>query len=128
MLSIWWDITGPIYYELLKPGETINSEIYCHQLANLNKELSKKHPALFNRKKVILHHDNARPNVSLARQKKIMELGWEVLSHPSYSPDLAPSDYHLFLALQHFLNGKSFMKMEMLKQHCLSFLFPKTSL
>jgi len=22
-------------------------------------------------------------------------MGWEVLLHPSYSPDLAPSDYHL---------------------------------
>ena len=22
--------------------------------------------------------------------------GWEILEHPSYSPDLAPSDFHLF--------------------------------
>ncbi|GFW17149.1 transposase [Trichonephila clavipes] len=26
--------------------------------------------------------------------------------HPPYSPDLTPSDYHLFLALQNFLSGK----------------------
>ncbi|KOC69124.1 hypothetical protein WH47_07575, partial [Habropoda laboriosa] len=24
--------------------------------------------------------------------------GWEILSHPLYSPDIAPSDYHLFYA------------------------------
>jgi len=34
--------------------------------------------------------------------------GWEVLPHPPYSPDIAPSDYHLFLSLQHFLSGKEF--------------------
>jgi hypothetical protein len=26
----------------------------------------------------------------------IQELDWEILSHPPYSLDLAPSDYHLF--------------------------------
>ena len=28
--------------------------------------------------------------------EKIEKMGWEVLPHPPYSPDLAPSDYHLF--------------------------------
>jgi histone-lysine N-methyltransferase SETMAR len=29
----------------------------------------------------------------------IQELDWEILPHPPYSPDLAPSDYHLSLLL-----------------------------
>ena len=37
-------------------------------------------------------------------------LGWEVLPHPPYSPDLAPSDYHLFAPLQNFLKGKQLKK------------------
>jgi len=37
-----------------------------------------------------------------------LDLGWEVLSHPPYSPDLAPSDYYLFRSLQNSLNGKTF--------------------
>ena len=28
MLCIWWDQKGVIYYELLKPGETITAERY----------------------------------------------------------------------------------------------------
>jgi histone-lysine N-methyltransferase SETMAR len=39
---------------------------------------------------------------------KLAELGWEHLEHPPYSPDLAPSDFHLFRALEHFLRGKRF--------------------
>ncbi|CAK9801115.1 Mariner Mos1 transposase [Anthophora plagiata] len=48
------------------------------------------------------------PHTSLATRTKLLELGWEVMSHPPYSPDLAPSDYHLFRSLQNFLNGKNF--------------------
>jgi hypothetical protein len=32
---------------------------------------------------------------------------WDVLDHPPYSPDLAPSVFHLFLQLKH-LAGKRF--------------------
>ena len=41
-------------------------------------------------------------------QAKLLQLDWEVLIHYSYSPDLAPSDFHLLQSLQHFLNGKNF--------------------
>jgi hypothetical protein len=31
--------------------------------------------------------------------------GWELISHPLYSPDLAPSDYHLFKPSKDHLRG-----------------------
>ncbi|VDP42806.1 unnamed protein product [Heligmosomoides polygyrus] len=44
-----------------------------------------------------------RSHVAKVNREKIQELGWEVLPHPPYSTDLAPSDYLLFRALmQHF--------------------------
>ncbi|KAG5316751.1 SETMR methyltransferase, partial [Acromyrmex insinuator] len=36
---------------------------------------------------------NHMPHTSLMTRQKLRELGWEVLMHPPYSPDLAPSDY-----------------------------------
>ena len=30
------------------------------------------------------------------------------MDHPSYSPDLVPTDLHLFLSLKKFLGGKRF--------------------
>ena len=39
-------------------------------------------------------------------QAKVLQLDWEVLIHSLYSADLAPSYFHLFQSLQHFLNGK----------------------
>jgi histone-lysine N-methyltransferase SETMAR len=38
----------------------------------------------------------------------IQEVDWEILPHPPYSPDLTPSDYHLFRSLSNNLCGVSF--------------------
>jgi histone-lysine N-methyltransferase SETMAR len=37
-----------------------------------------------------------------------MTFGWEQFDHPPYSPDLAPSDFHVFLHLKIFLGGQWF--------------------
>lgn len=39
---------------------------------------------------------------------KLHELGYELLPHPPYSPDLAPSDFFLFADLKRMLAGKKF--------------------
>ena len=39
---------------------------------------------------------------------KLSELGYELLPHPPYSSDLAPSDYWLFADLKKMLQGKRF--------------------
>ncbi|KAA5779762.1 hypothetical protein F3H09_32330, partial [Pseudomonas aeruginosa] len=39
MLCVWWDWKGIIHYELLPPGRTIDSELYCEQLIRLSKKL-----------------------------------------------------------------------------------------
>jgi len=43
---------------------------------------------------------------ALATQKKLAYLGFQCLDHPPYSPDLAASDYHLFLGLKKELKGR----------------------
>ena len=42
-------------------------------------------------------------------------VGWEVLDHPSYNPNLAPSDYHLFTDLEKWLGGQRFDSNDELK-------------
>jgi len=44
----------------------------------------------------LIQHDNARRHTSLRTQEAIAKFGWNVLPHPPHSPDLAPSDFHLF--------------------------------
>ena len=90
MLCIWWDWKGVLYYELLTENQMINSNKYCIQLDQMKAALDEKHPESVNRKHIIFHQDNARPYVSLMTRQKLLQLGWEDLIHPPYSPGIAP--------------------------------------
>ncbi|GFW94425.1 hypothetical protein TNCV_2701461 [Trichonephila clavipes] len=49
-------------------------------------------PELANRRGAVFHQDNIRTLTSVLTRYKLWELGREVLMHPPYSLDLAPSD------------------------------------
>jgi len=53
-------------------------------------------------------HDIALAPRALATQKKLAYLGFQCFDHPSYSLDLAPSNYHLFPGLKKQLKGRHF--------------------
>ncbi|KAF2356856.1 Transposase type 1 [Trinorchestia longiramus] len=114
MVTVWWSAIGVIHYNFLGVNETINAERYCNDLAVVHARLSEKKPALVNRCGPILLHDNARPHVARMTVQKLTELGYETLPHPPYSPDLSPTDYHLFKLLSTFFDGKTFRS----KQEC----------
>ena len=102
------------------------TEVYCAQLEKLSLALHQKWQGLVNRNGVVFHHDNARPHTALVTREKLLELGWEILPHPPYSPDLAPTNFHLFRSLQNSLNGKQFDSKEMVKRFVENFFTEKT--
>ena len=62
--------------------------------------------------KVILLRDNVRPHVTLPVKTYLETLEWEVLPDPPYSPDIAPSDVHLFRLMTHGLSEQHFKSYE----------------
>ncbi|GJQ72117.1 hypothetical protein Trydic_g3213 [Trypoxylus dichotomus] len=66
--------------------------------------------------KVILQHDNARPHVAKPVKTQLETLKWEVLRHPPYSPDIAPSDHHLFHSMADSLPNQQFRSYEDLEK------------
>ena len=57
---------------------------------------------------VLFHQDNALCHKLIATMAKRHELHLELLQHPPYSPDLAFSDYWLFVDLKRMLQRKRF--------------------
>ncbi|GFV67630.1 histone-lysine N-methyltransferase SETMAR [Trichonephila clavipes] len=125
LLCICWDWKGIIYYKLLPYCQTLNSDLYCEQLNRLKLTIDQKHLELANRKGVVFHQDNARPHTCVVTRQKIWKLGWKDLMHPPYSPDLAPSDYDVFPALQNFLSDKKLGSEEDCENRLLEFFANK---
>ena len=105
MLSVWWGVRGIAHWELLPHKTTITTEFYFHQLDRLKAKLESMRPQ---QSKVYFLHDNARPHVALSTRKKLLSFGWDILPHPPYSPDLAPTDYYLFRTLSNSLRDQVF--------------------
>jgi transposase len=82
---------------VLERNLTVTAERYYQQLRRLEEAIQQKRPG--RRHGVILQHDNASPHTANMTKAAIQELDWEILPHPPYSPDLAPSHHHLFRAL-----------------------------
>jgi len=57
---------------------------------------------------VLLHQNNAPAHTAAVAMAAIRDCGFELLSQPPYSPDLAQSDYHVFRSLKDSLRGRSF--------------------
>lgn len=111
MATVFGDSQGIIFIDYLKKGKTITGAYYASLLQRLSEEIKEKHPHL-KKKKILLHQDNARVHTCAFSMAKIVELKMELLQHPAYSPDLAPSDYFLFSNLKKWLGGRRFASNE----------------
>ena len=58
-------------------------------------------------------------------RKKLLEFGWEAMTHSTYSPALAPSDYHLFRSVKNHLSGKTFDSNQAVKNELIQFFASK---
>ena len=77
-----WDQKGVIYYELLKPGETVNTNRYQQQMIDLNRALQEKWPDYRRRQhKVIFLHDNAPSHTAKRVKETIETFSWEILAN-----------------------------------------------
>ena len=93
MITVWWSAASLIYYSFLNPGKTITSENYAQRFDEMYRKLRCLQSSLVNRKDPVLLHDNTRPHITQPTLQKLNELGYEVLPHLPYSPDVSPTNY-----------------------------------
>jgi histone-lysine N-methyltransferase SETMAR len=107
MCTVFWDRKSVLIVEFFFQGSTINTGVYCDTLKKVRHAIQNKRHGMLSRGIVMLH-DNARPHTAATTQGFIATFSREQFDHSPYSPDLAPSDFHVFLYLKTFLGGLLF--------------------
>jgi [histone H3]-lysine36 N-dimethyltransferase SETMAR len=94
LASVLRDAYGIIFIDYLEKVQTINSAYYMALLERLNDEFVGEKSTLSSRQCTVSQINQNDATVAI-----LHELGYELLLHLPYSPDLAPSDYFLFVDL-----------------------------
>jgi hypothetical protein len=81
----------------------------------VNPALRSKRRGLLSEGAVLLH-DIARPHTATHSVETLKKLNFEVLEHPSYSPDLAQSHYNLFGPLKQAIRDRRITTDQQLKK------------
>ena len=95
MLTVFWDQHGVVMMDFLAKGTTITGAYYASLLRKLWDSIKLKRRGMLT-KGVRLLQDNAPVHNSHVAQIEARSCGYEILPHPPYYPDFAPSDFHLF--------------------------------
>jgi len=96
MLTVISDSQEPILKTYQERGTTVTSATYCDILqGELKRTFCSKRRGKVS-EKILLFHNNARLHTAAHTLETLKQLKWEAMEHPAYSPNLAPSDFHLF--------------------------------
>jgi hypothetical protein len=76
---------------------------------------------------VVFFHDNVIPHTATRIRGVRGHFNWELFDHLFYSPDLAPSDYHLFIYRKHRLRSQRFNNNEELMEGVKMWLTSQTT-
>ena len=95
MATVFWDTKGVIMLDFLPKRSTITGVYYANLLDQLRTAIREKRRGKLS-KGVLLQQDNARVPTCKVAMDAVQRNGYELIPHPAYLPDLAPSDFFLF--------------------------------
>ena len=105
--TVFWEAKGIIMLDFLPKRSTITGVYYANLLDQLRTPIREKCQGKLS-KGVLLQQDNARVHTCKVAMDAVERNGYELIQHPSYSPDLAPSDFFLFPNLKKDIRGLHF--------------------
>ena len=99
MAIVFWDAKGVNIFDFIPKKSTITGVYYTNLLDQLRTTIHEKRRGKFS-KSVLLQQDNARVHTCKVAMDAVERNRYELIPHPAYLPDLAPSDFFLFQKLE----------------------------
>jgi len=115
-LIVFFDIRGTGHHEFAPEGQTVNAGFYCNVLCYLREDIQWKRPEPWHAGIWLLHDDNAPSHQALETREFLAHNSIITLSHPPYSPDLAPCNFFLFPKMKLQLKGRRFDTVEIQRE------------
>ncbi len=106
MVLAFFDSKGLIDTNFVPRGRTVNSPYIIEALARFLKALKEKRPTMMART-WWFHWDNAPVHTAAVVTNWMAARRFQIIEHPPYLPDLAPSDFFLFPSVKRELAGKT---------------------
>jgi len=107
MATVFWDSERVLMIDYLERGKTVTGVYYADQIRKRRASIKQQRRGKL-RHGVLLHHDNAPAQTSAVATAAIRECGFQLLNHMPYSPELAPTDYHVLRSLKDSVHGHNF--------------------
>ncbi len=111
MLVTFFDWKGLIHHEFVR-NRTIDCPLFIQILSRLREAMKTKRPRI----RMLLHMDNASPHIARDTRLYLLLTGQHTLSHPAYSPDLAPNNFWYYPRLKKHLKGQRFPSLDALEE------------
>ncbi len=108
MVVTFFDSQGLIYREFVHRPVTINQIVFRQIITRFDIACQNRQPRGTVRGRRFIHMDNASSHTASLTLQHLRNLGWTVLPHPPYSPDLAPNDFWLYPRIKKGLKGCKF--------------------
>ena len=107
MAAVFWGAKGIIILDFLTKRSILTGVYYANLLDQLRTGIREKRRGKLS-KGVLLQQDNTRVHTCKVAMDAVERNRYELIPHPAYSPDLAPSDFFLFPNLKKDIRGLHF--------------------
>ena len=97
LLTVFFDCNGVMRHESLSQGRMVNKEYHLEVMRQLCETFRQKCTELRKNQSWIMHHDNAPALTSMLVPKFLVKNKIVIMPQPTYSTDLVPADFFLFL-------------------------------